>query len=89
MDERDGFSVEIRGRDRDGKQYPVGAPLLFPIVGAIMLWTVLCTGGWWIWAGGDYANLHLAQTCYGENSQARAADLKCAGVKTPILIWRT
>lgn len=55
----------VRGTDSQGKPSQIDARPLFAIVGAIILWVVVCSAAWWFWARPDHANLAIARTCYG------------------------
>lgn len=49
----------------------------------MILWTLICSLAWYVSARGDYANMRIATACYSESAQARAVDLKCAGIRPP------
>jgi hypothetical protein len=65
------------------KQTQINAGTLFSWVAGIVLWTVICSLAWYASARGDYADLRIASACYSENTQVRAADSKCAGIRPP------
>jgi len=45
--------------------------------GAIFLWAVLCSGGWFLSTREDYARLAVARACEAMTDQARLADSRC------------
>lgn len=45
---------------------------------AIVLWAMLCAGGWFIATRDDYARLAVAHACEAKTEQARLADPECA-----------
>lgn len=47
----------------------------------IVIWVLICAGGWAVATRGDYAKLAAAQACYGTSAQLQSSSAHCATVK--------
>jgi hypothetical protein len=61
-----------------------GAPLTFVLVwtAVIVLWAMLCAGGWWYSTRDDYSRLAVARACEAMSEQTRLADPRCASASS-------